>query len=379
MSATGTGFFDSLFRVNHYVILGEYHGSSQISRLTKQLLPLYAKHGGRLFGLEIGPMASRILNSGIETAPAGNFLGRLNRTYSLNTSKRKFTPIPFFKSHLDADFLQTANDHELTTVGFDQEYLFSYLLLIDTLIAHIPAQDTQGTRMARTLRDTIDSYVQGEVLHINSSGKEGEKLSIRFQESRYVQKSLARLAGINGDIEAITASLQRSNTIYYHHATRDWWNSNRLRTENFIDNFRSVFLQDGKISDERLFLKIGGLHAAKGMNAYYRYDIGNIIHETARLTGRRSVHIAIIDRYWLETDSEVIDLLADSTSWHAQNFHQLLQAGQPDQWTIIDLDKIRKQGLYLENVHETVRKYFERYDLFIIPPADREPELFTNE
>ena len=374
MSDRGATFFDSLFRTHDYFILGESHGSSQISRLTKALIPIYARHGGNLFGLEIGPYASHILNTGLGRGPAEDLLWQLNADYGIHTDSRPFYPIPFFSSALDAEFLQAAHDHGLTTVGMDQENLFSYLLLIDSLIASVPDRDTDNKRLARALRDTVNTHIQQEIITRNEGTNQRAILPVTFRESAFIQEALPRLAGVNPRTQRIVQSLTTSNAIYYHHATGDWWNSNRLRTENFVANFRSVFLPDGEVSDERLFLKIGGLHAAKGMNDYYRYDIGNVIFEFARLTGRRSLHTIILNRHMVEEDGTVSDLLQDTSSWYASNLAQLLAVGKPDQWTVIDLAKIRKQGLYFKDAHDTVRKYFERYDVFIIPPADREPD-----
>ena len=378
LSANGREFFDSLLADNHYFILGEYHGSVQISRLTNALLPLYAKHGGKVFGLEIGPQASRQINDGMARETAAAFFGRLNGAYTIVTAERPYTPIPFFRSAGDARFLQTAFDHGLTTIGLDQENLFSYPLLIDSLIGTLPAADVDLRTLARTLRDSVAIYLERGVTAQARGGSRREGLAVKLEESAFLQRALGALAAGGPRAEEVIASLRTSNAIYYHHGIGDWWNSNRLRTENFVDNFREALVPDGTVSEERLFLKIGGLHAAKGMNNYYRYDIGNLIYETARLTGRKSLHTVIIDRFWVQEDGEWTDSLEDSTSWLATNLGQLLQAGKPDRWTVIDLAKVRKQGLYGKDVHPTVRQYFERYDLFIIPPADLEPKLLSN-
>lgn len=375
LSAEGQSLFDSLLRENHYVILGEYHGSTQIGRLTEALLPIYARHGGSRFGLEIGPEASRLINEAMARETARSFIRRINAEYALITTKRPFPPIPFFRSAADAAFLQTAFDVGLTTVGLDQEYLYSYLLLLDTLEANIPRNAHASMEVSGGLRDTLTAYLTREKAVIEDGGGRRDRLPIRFQESAFIREGLEKLATTSERARGLVRSLLTSNRIYYHNATGDWWNANRLRTENFVENFQRGFLPDGQISDERLFLKIGSLHAAKGMNNYYRYDLGNLIYETARLTGRKSLHAVVLERYWESDDGGVTDLLQDSTSWLATNFGQVLRVGRPDKWTAIDAALIRKQGLYLEDVSPALRQYFERYDLFIIPPADREPAL----
>jgi hypothetical protein len=229
--------------------------------------------------------------------------------------------------------------------------------------------------MIGKLQDSLKIYEVADMDFKNGSERKQDRLPVRVHESLFFNETLSQLSLVNETTEEIVASIKKSNDIYYRNATGDWWNSNRLRTENFVQNYRSHFVNADQISNEKLFLKIGGLHAAKGLNNYNRYDLGNIIYETSRLTGRKSCHMVVLDRYWMNAANEVEDVLQDSTSWYGTNFQQILNVGKPDEWSVIDMDKIRKQGLYKKEVNERVRDYFERYDIVIIPPVDREPTL----
>ena len=144
--------------------------------------------------------------------------------------------------------------------------------------------------------------------------------------------------------------------------------------------FRDKFVLEENNFDynnDKVLIKIGGLHSAKGLNNYSMYDIGNSVYELARINKRKSLHTVFLDRYFKDTDGKITDAMNDSTGWYTKNFKNFIQLGKPDKWTIIDLRPLRNEFYYQRRfvVNEQIKLYFDRYDLVIIPPTDKEPTL----
>ena len=105
----GSAFLLSEFAKHQYVLMGEYHGSHQLSLFTQAIIPPLHKNGFRYFGLEIGPVSSQILTEMMaDTGKISKKLNQLNSRYLKKAENRYFTPIPFFSYVEDAEFIKEA-------------------------------------------------------------------------------------------------------------------------------------------------------------------------------------------------------------------------------------------------------------------------------
>ncbi|MBD0403638.1 hypothetical protein [Flammeovirga sp. EKP202] len=118
---------------SQFFVLGEYHGSSQISKLTEALVPMLAKNNYTVATFEIGPNSANKLTS--LTVAKENIVEQLHTFYS-NYYYEDFDniSIPFFDAVEDAKFLNAFSKHHFKIWGCDQEYYNSTLFLGDMIL-----------------------------------------------------------------------------------------------------------------------------------------------------------------------------------------------------------------------------------------------------
>ena len=321
LDRTGHDYFSEIFKRNRVVVLGEYHGSKRISELVESIIPIYAENGGKSLLLEIGPYTAYFLNQHIRLGTdMESYLAKVNSKYKFDSDDFQHGPIPFLYYRSDAAFLSEAIENRLEIIGLDQEFLFGYQFLLDEAFSSLSDDDkvTYEGDFTR-LRDTITYFYEVEKESYKLEGAKRRRFSILFRESDFVQRSLLSLASIDSNLLSVIENLQSSNDIYYYQNVGNWWVSNKLRTTNFIDNF--VKFLNSSHNKEKLLIKIGGLHAAKGINGYNMYDIGNTLYEYARLNKGESIHIVFMNRFETDDEGQVTDVLSDTTSWFTKNFH----------------------------------------------------------
>jgi hypothetical protein len=134
----GAAFLLSEFAKHQYVLMGEYHGSHQLSLFTQAIIPPLHKNGFRYFGLEVGPVSSQILTEMMaDTGKISKKLNELNSRYLKNAENRQFTPIPFFSYLEDAEFLKEAAIAKWQLIGLDQEFMAGYTMLLDRMYQNL--------------------------------------------------------------------------------------------------------------------------------------------------------------------------------------------------------------------------------------------------
>jgi hypothetical protein len=126
------------------------------------------------------------------------------------------------------------------------------------------------------------------------------------------------------------------------------------------------------LETDKMLLKMGGIHTAKGFSWLSLYELGNTLHELANFHGNRSVHLTFFNRYY-EQDNKEIDALADEKSY-AYRYVDLLQFGQKNRWTVIDLRPLKEKIYYHRKyeISDMMKDVFRQHDLFVIPPLEKE-------
>ena len=120
LEGDGASIIKQSISSSKFFVLGEYHFSTEISKLTKSLVPLLHKSGYKAATFEVGPISAKKLKelSHIPDSTRARLKAFNGNYFSQFTPDLKLLPIPFFTSVYDADIW-----------GVDQELLNSILFL----------------------------------------------------------------------------------------------------------------------------------------------------------------------------------------------------------------------------------------------------------
>ncbi|MCH2215095.1 MAG: hypothetical protein MK086_08000 [Flavobacteriales bacterium] len=382
LQGEGAKFLQNELKQNHFFYFGEYHGSKRTSEFFKAILPLAKSSGYDFFGLEVGYGAVQLLEkASINSDSVILNLRKLNTEYLIESNKRNYTPVPFFSGVSDAEFLAEAAALDFELVGLDQEFKFGLLALLDLMFDNCNDEQKRYLNQEfESARDTLALYYQMELNYYNKTSEDNKRFALLFHDSVFLNDFLEKVSSTNKENHRIAQSIEDSIEIYYQGNLRNYWKSNDLRSKSFVNNFRRGLTDENfDFSKDKMIIKTGGLHAAVGMNNYSMFDLGNTIYELSRFYGHSSVHLDALSRFTIDDDT-LRDVMEESGSWYFKNFKELIQMGDQNEWTIIDLRSMKDDVFYQRKylLQESTLNYFKRYDLVIIPPADEDLILNVN-
>jgi len=350
-----------------YTMLGEYHGSLRISQFTNAIIPLLDSMGYKTLVLEVGPISGQVLN-GIEGDVTAE-LKRINQKYLIPEEGGYVnTPIPFFESIEDAAFLQTAKNNDWHILGIDQEYLFGYGMLLDLMYANMSPEAINTFALShQAASDSLSAYYMQML-----DGK--ADLFSKIKNSETLDRFFTAAASFPAN-QAIIQALRQSNEIYWLNSNRQWFENNSQRVHYMKSQLKAQLDRAAfDLSRDKLLIKMGGNHVARGFSPLSLFEVGNMLYELAAFHGNRSVNIGFSSRFYME-DGVLKDIL-DSKNNYVRRFRDLNQMGLPDQWTVIDLRPLVKGHFYRPvsyRFNEYIEDLVSRFDLLIIPPTEMDP------
>lgn len=371
LTGDGAKFLLKEFRINQFVLLGEYHGSKRISEFTGAVIQPLHEAGFRHFGLEIGPVSAEILSE-LSSVPALTKarLNTFNSKYLATRGDRSFTPIPFFSYEEDADFLTEATKLKWALVGLDQEFSFSYVPLFDRIYSNLPAK-----RKAR-LRTQYEAVLTEIASIYRDDAARTKNAYIAISGSTTISSFLEAAAQGNARNKAIADALRLTTDIYKNNANtiRKYYLANDTRIKYMKKNLAQGFSRSGfRLDRDKMLLKMGAVHTGRGFSPLSLFEIGNTLSELAEFNGNSSLHVYFTSRFYIENGKE-IDALSNQTGFDYR-FKALLQMGKRDKWTVIDLRPMRESVFYhrIFEIDEVVREIWKNHDVVIIPPTDSDP------
>ena len=371
LSTTGSGgdgaaFLRGELQRHAVVLLGEYHDSQAVSEFARALVPRLHDAGFRNLGLEVGPTAAALLDecarSAVGTIAA---LAGHNTRYAVPAGDESYTAIPFFGNVADAEFLAEAVSRDWNLFGIDQEALYGLQPLLDRILESL---DGDAALRLRPLFEEARAALD-EVYRAGSGG--GEHVVLTLPRCAPLETFLSAAASEPSGAEAaaIATDIRTSLEIYRLYGINDWWNSNRLRIRHMKTNLqRALRAHDLDLAEDRLFMKLGAVHTARGLTFLCNYEVGNTLSELADLHGRSTLHMCFMSRYTLE-DGALVDGLKDDPRYEV-----LRDLGRADHWTLVDLRPLKKAVYYDHLTTEPfVKEIFMQHDLVIIPAAEEPP------
>ncbi|MBB6460979.1 hypothetical protein [Flammeovirga kamogawensis] len=340
-----------------FLILGEYHGSSQISKFTKTLIPVLKENKFDVAVFEIGPNSAKKIRD--ITKDSENITKDLYNFYTENYFKKiDNTVIPFLDNKGDALFLEDLAKNNFEIWGCDQEFYTAVLFLGDEIVSQVnyrPDFEKIQETWYKAKQDIIALYIKDQNKKIKifeeiKSNKNFHKFSNFFTEKDTVAFQILNDLTISWDI--------------YTNYRRSHKDRVMLIREYFLKQYSTNEVQK---PNSKYFIKIGGLHAGKKAISLGNYDIGALTEELATLNGTKSINIHFKPAY------------SDNNTEYMKYLHLFTQFGQKDQWTIIDLNSISKDiqngkiSLIGIKQYRDIKEEIDNYDLLIIPPNDYDP------
>lgn len=368
MEGDGAEFLIKKMEASQYTLLGEYHGSKNISELTKVLLPQLNAIGYKHLVVEVGLHSGDFLDkSGHSIQDVQKQLYTLNQQYLRSVEGEVSYPVPFFDKIEDAAFLGVAKAHGWKVLGIDQEFLDGYIMLVDWMFENL-GEDEQllySDLYGRVKAMLTKLYLEND--------KGGTAIYTAITHSDLIQDFLNKMAPIAAN-KKLVSDFKTSVAIYQMNAERQWYENNGTRVKHMKKNLREGIRSSCfDLANDKMLIKMGGYHVSQGFSPMGFYDVGNMVNELAEYHGNAAVNIGFINRYWKE--GEVIeDAIENGNSYikGKQNFYRM---GKEKEWVVIDLEPLRK-GFYYHPQQYKLNTYEEemiqRFDVLVIVPVDEE-------
>ncbi len=337
LQLTGNGW-DSLKKemtLNHYVLMGEYHNSMLVSKLTEIFFSELKKNDFSVWMTEISPLAADKLNKLVRDKSYPKSIIDFNKKYK----KWSYSPIPFFSNSADFDMLKASKKYGFDLWGIDQDFFVGFDFVLDDVF------HTLDDKMQIKYAALIDS------VHKSTNDKYYKELFtlIKTPEAQKIKKALDASFAIYGD-RTMAANSVRST----------------LMKNNFF-NYELPYLKSNKPSP-KVFFKAGSNHVARGYSSTKILDIGETISQFADMQSQKSLHIALAVRYEMEKKVKT-DKLGDG-----DYPDELLALYNENQWVVVDLRPFRSTVQWMErndkkiDLSQTMIDAIKSFDFFILSP-----------
>ncbi len=368
ISGDGKEFLEEELASSQFTMLGEYHGSKNISLFTKAIIPFLDQNGYRHFALEVGPISAQVLSE-LTSNPSKSIehLHDFHSQYSYLDDGYYYFAMPFFENLEDAQFLNDARARKWNLMGIDQEFIFSFEMLWDRIFEKMSTSNKELYRNRHVaLRDSISTFTTAEA---DGSGS----FTILFRASKEVLDYLEILKK-DENVKEIVDAILKTIEIYGYYDDRKYYQNNKVRIDYMKKQLALQMMdKDFDLKKDKMMIKMGSVHLSKGRSPLGLLDVGNTLNELAAFNGNKVINISFMNRYVME-DGETKDYLEENSKYLKDYFH-LLQMGKKDEWVVIDLRRLHKGIVYYPVRHlvtEKVKDLISRYDLLIITPIEKE-------
>lgn len=358
LQGDGADVLKQYIATSKFFVLGEYHYSTEISKLTESMVPLMDQSGYKVAVFEVGPHSAEKLRE-LSTVPdeTESRLKEFNaKNYVKLTPTIEMLPIPFFNTVYDAAFLEGFAKAEMDIWGIDQEFFSSVLFLGEEMVksksndSNYQDFEKAWNIAKEVIKKEFDNF-QGPEKFLKTIMKHPdiEKFKNMFNSDDYYAQSVFQ-------------QLEKSWDIYLNSRTSHGDRVDLIRS-NFLTNYESY---DKKHKDARYFIKIGAWHAGKTNTSVGLSDVGALTQEIAKIENTKSTTVAVEKAFYNGKD-------------YRDTFPAFRNFAKKDQWTIIELKKLR-EGLMANKFqimahpdYQELKENIMGYDLALIPPSDEKP------
>ncbi len=331
---------------NQIVGLAEKHHSTQLSIFTTALLPVLRELNFRNFALEMGPNSAEVLNErSKEPGKMSDHIKQLNRKYGKRWSASK-TPLVFVNKKSDALFMDRADELEFMFWGLDQEFSYSYEMLIDRMRSLEPNEATE------------EQYQEASSLIYKNLYKRkvnGQHIYCWYQTNGAINAYLKSIKE-NQEAVGIVNALRESWDIYCKEVSGKW--SSQQRADLIKSNYREYTRSKKKTG--KVFIKMGNLHLTRNTSPYGVNDLGKYLTQRDSIENTGFLNIRFFNPY-----------LNGRYKAKSSSVSTLQSVGDKERWTVVDLRPIREQLIRKEiQLNENYTYEIMSYDLLLLAPAD---------
>ncbi len=350
LKGVGANFLKDKINESQFFLIGEQHNVHSIETLISSLLPLFKKNGYNHYVTEIGPIAAKKLinlNQNLVSLKAYN---------SKYSSQINLPPFGFFSTKEEEITLQQLHKNGINLSGIDFENYGSYLALIDELY-----QNSYKGKISKNLYNDVYSLVETEY-------KKGDNnFNPDLMKSLLNSNKLKHFLHLaQNDINnPIISQFELSLKINYELTLGFWQN----RVDNMKTNFINYYHNQNDNS-QKTIIKLGAVHTARGTSFSGNLEVGNLVYELANLNQTKSYSTIIFPRYIINNQTGIIEDVIDEED------RELLKFAFKEQWTIIDLNKLKELSIQNKiQLDVNIKSYIQKYDAVIIPPNTKFSEI----
>lgn len=334
----------NLIADSRVVGIAEKHHSTELSKFTAALLPILKEKEFNTLALELGPNSATILNElAKDSVRLSSSIRYLNRKYGKKQASK--TPLVFVNRKSDALFMDRAQNLEFEFWGLDQEYVYSYEMLLDRVDSL--AFNDANQELFKEVK---------KIMHKNLFKPKVRKEPIYcwYQSNQAINEYFERIDEDQNALKIIE-DIRFSWEIYCKEASGKY--SSQERAEYMKSNFDSYFRQR---NPKKVLLKMGNVHLTHDVSPFHVNDLGKHITEKAMEEGFKYINIRFFNPY-----------LNGSYRGNKSSLEMFQSIAQKDQWTVVDLRPIR--NLIINKELKTSNPYLYEvmnYDILILAPND---------
>lgn len=363
----GAKMIKKMINSSQFITYGETHNSKQVSILIKSFMPLLKKANFNYFAIEVGPSSAKKLTE--LSTPAEKTIENLrafNTKYTVSQGSETAEPIPFFTGVGDAEFLQAARMNNMQLWGIDQEYYYGTFFLLDELMATV--KNNPNYQKLTQLKNGAMQIMYKHFLDELAEKNDGAYGLIVKEKA--VNDFFNAFKKSNTAAQDIISNLKISWDIYIR-----WRNDSHVdrisyMRNNFMAHYKKAL---DKEKEPKVFTKIGSLHASK-LISNGAFDIGDLTEKLGQQNGTISTTI----NTWIPF-SKTKDGVRNNLEKYKRSYGRyaiFTKLAKEDQWTIINLKRIRKDllngSLVLPNNgdYHRLKKLIFSYDYQIMLPIN---------
>ncbi len=335
----------NLIAKSRVVGIAEKHHSIQLSKFTASLLSVLNEIDFNVFALELGPNSAEILNElASDSIQLSQSIQNLNRKYGAKSALK--TPLVFVNRKSDIYFVDKAQNLGFEFWGLDQEYVYSYEMLLDRLNSITDENSDQ------------ELFKQAkEVIHKNIfKAKVNREPVYCWYQSNEILTAYLNSVNKNSRVQKIVDDIRISWDIYCKEASGKY--ASQQRADYMKSNF-DRYLKKGK--GQKILIKMGNTHLTHDVSPFHVNDLGKHITEKAAAEGWQYLNIRFFNPY-----------LNGKYQGHKSSLEMLKSIGLKDQWTVVDLRPIRTLIINDElNTSDPYLYEIMNYDLLLLAPEDK--------
>jgi hypothetical protein len=320
----------------HYVLLGEYHNSRVVSKLTETLFPELKKNDFSVWMTEVSPLAVEKLNQLVADKTYPKNLMDFNKKYL----KYGYNPIPFFSNSADFEMLKASKKYGFEMWGVDQDFFAGLDFVLDDVYHTL---DVQSQLKYAALIDSV---------HKSTSDKYYNEFFALFKNSEV--KKIKDALDVSIDIYQIGGGLKGNSK------------RSNLMKSNFY-NYALPYLKGNK-PNPKIFFKAGSNHVARGLSPMRIVDIGETIGQFAEMQNLKSLHISLATRFEM-SDKGKKDKIGDG-----DYPDELLELSNDKAFIMIDLRPFKAKVYKMEwnktpiDLSAPMIRAIKSYDFIVLSP-----------